>query len=369
MSPASPAAPPADRFKRSILMAIIVMAVLATVIAWQVLGAREPLSPVMTGVFAVTTAVLSVLFIAAWLRLLPQHAIEMACMVYAVVVCAVSMWVGLYSPRYGAGFDLHPLYLWVPVIYVFAFTLNHHRTGLRVSLAFMLMFIVISLPYLVHDIGGRYGNDTLQLHVVSAALIAALYFFSSYQQRLRVAQVTVEELGRLSNTDELTKLCNRRNMAGAIDAELARCAGGGDGFALLLFDIDHFKDVNDQLGHLAGDRALVAVAGCATELFRGLGTLGRWGGDEFVALVRGMSATDATHMADALCTHIGSEPMPCGTTITVSCGVTVATAHDSVDSLLQRVDAALYAAKRAGRNRARTVLEPVALELPQFASR
>lgn len=350
-------------------MAIIVMSVLGTVVAWEVLAARGRLTPPLNAVLGATTAVMSVLFLATWLRLLPQRAIEMACLVYAVGVCAACMTLSLYSQQYSGDFDLQPLYLWIPVLYVLAFTLTDHRTGAAISLAIMLLFVGISVPYLVHDIGGTFGNYTVQLHIVSAALIAALYFFSSYQQQLRVAQVAVDELGRLSNTDELTKLSNRRNMAATIDIELARRARDGRGFALVLFDVDHFKEINDELGHRAGDQALVAVANCATEMFRGVGTLGRWGGDEFVALVRGLTAADAAHMADALCTHIASEPMPAGRPLTISCGVTLATPHDTLDSLLQRVDAALYAAKRAGRNRAESMLEPMPLELPELPAR
>lgn len=346
--------PSADHFRRSVLMVIITVAVVGTLGGWYIMGARGALSPTLAVVQSVSTAVLLLLFVAAWLKWLPQRALELSCLVFAACVCMACMALRMYSPTYGKGIDLEPLYLWIPMVYVFAFMLTNHRVGLVVSSGIFVLFLLLSLPYLVRHIDGRYGNFTVQLHVVSAALIATLYFFSSYQHRLRLVQVKAERLAHLSNTDDLTELPNRRYMASALEGELARFAGGGDGFAVMLFDIDHFKTINDQFGHGAGDGTLIGLAACAAEVFRGMGTLGRWGGDEFMALVRGVGATDASRMADALCAHVAASPLA-GRSTTISCGVAIARKADSVDDLLQRADAALYAAKHAGRDRAESV--------------
>ncbi len=351
--------PSVDQFKRNVLLAIIALSLLSTVVAWEVMGARGLLSPVLSGVLGTSTFVLSALFLVAWRRLLPQRAIEIGCLLFGVGICAACMALRMYSPRYGAAIDLQPLYLWIPVMYVFAFTLGGHKTSLAISMGVMALFVCISLPYLVHDIDAPYANFTLQLHLVSAVLIAALYFFSSYQHRLLLAQLAVDQLAHLSNTDDLTKLPNRRRMAAAIGAELAGFADRGGEFAVMLFDIDHFKAVNDQFGHGAGDKVLVALTARAAQVFRGTDTLGRWGGDEFVALVRGVDPEEALRMANGLCRHMAAEPMSDGHLVTISCGATVVRSGDSIDSLLQRADAALYAAKRAGRNGAESFLETV----------
>lgn len=346
-----------DHFKRNILLAIIVLSLLSTVIAWDVKGAQGLLSPVLSGVFGTSTFALSALFLVAWRRLLSQRLIEISCLLFGVVICAACMALRMYWPRYSAAIDLQPLYLWIPVMYVFAFTLGDHKTSLVISLGVMALFVGVSLPYLVHDIDAPYANFTLQLHLVSAVLIAALYYFSSYQHRLLLAQLTVDQLAHLSNTDDLTKLPNRRRMAAVIEVALAGFVDRDEGFALMLFDIDRFKAINDRFGHGVGDEVLVALTARAAQVFRGMDILGRWGGDEFVALVRGVSPEETLQMANALCTRMAAKPMCDDHLVTISCGATVARGGDSIDSLLQRADAALYAAKRAGRNSARCFLD------------
>jgi diguanylate cyclase (GGDEF)-like protein len=347
--------PPIDQFRRTVLQVIIAASLLATLGGWYALQARGPLAPALVTVQVVTTVVLSTLFIVAWLRLLPQRVIELCCLLYIVGVCVACMGLRMYSQRYGAGIHLEPLYLWIPLVYVFAFMLTSYRAGLILSLAIFALFVGTSLPYLVHDLAGRYANFTLQLHFASAVLIATLYFFSSYQHRLRLAQATVDQLAHLSDTDDLTGLPNRRHMARAVHTKLAD--GGGAGFAVMLFDIDRFKEINDELGHGAGDATLVALAARVTQAFRGEDSLGRWGGDEFLALVHGVGPDDAVRRANALCSHVASSPLVGGRQVTISCGVAVVRQDDNIDSLLRRADAALYAAKRAGRNRAEGMLE------------
>lgn len=349
--------PTIDRFKRVVLMTMIALGALATVVGWCLMDARGEGSPELDTVWVVTTAVLSALFVAAWLRLLSQRLIELICLVFAVGTCAACMALRMYSPRYGASIDLQPLYLWIPVLYVFAFTLTDHRTGLKLSLGIMLLYVLVSLPYLMRGDDAGYANFTVQLHVVSVVLIVALYFFASYQHRLVLVQQRAEQLARLSNTDELTKLSNRRRMAAAIETELALRTERGGTFALMLFDVDHFKAVNDGYGHAAGDATLVALAARATQVFRATDTVGRWGGDEFLALVRDVGPEEAMRLAQVLCREVAAAPLADGHPVTVSCGATVSGRVDNIDSLLQRADAALYAAKRAGRNRAEGILE------------
>ena len=124
--------------------------------------------------------------------------------------------------------------------------------------------------------------------------------------------------------------------------------------SVLFLDLDHFKELNDCQGHAAGDRALIAVADALRAELRPGDLLGRYGGEEFVALLDGVDADNAVHVAVRLCRRVHRLELNVGTSgnlLTVSIGVAMRNANDSVDDLIERADAAMYAAKLAGRNR------------------
>jgi len=346
-----------DTLKRLVLMTILALAWMSSGIAWLLMESLGQSSPVLRGVFGLNAVFHPVVFFIAWRRLLPLRVVDLACLLFAAGICAACMALRLYSPEHGARIDLQPLYLWIPVIYVFAFTLPDHRTSLAISLAILTLFVSISLPYLAFNLDQPFGNFTIQLHLVSAVLIAALYFFASHRHRFQLAQFTVDELARLANTDELTKIANRRRMSEAIAYELIRFARYGHTFSIILIDIDHFKTVNDRFGHAVGDKTLVALAARVTDLLRDVDTLGRWGGEEFVVILPETRFDETLHKASALCGHVAARPLVGEHPLSVSCGVTSVAAGDTADSLLQRADVALYAAKRRGRNRAEGVLD------------
>lgn len=349
LQPAATVSP--DHFKHLMLTIIIALALLSTVGGWLVMDAQDVLTPALDWVLLGTTAVLAALLVLTATHALPQRVIELACLSYAAAISAVCMALCMYWPQYAVGLYLQPMFLWMPVVYVLAFTLTDHRTGLRLSLCILGVFVMITAPYLARGNDAQYGNLTLQLHFVSAVMITALYYFSSYQYRLGAAQRTVEQLAQLSHTDALTGLSNRRHMALLLGTDLAWTPGFVPRFAVVLFDIDRFKAINDELGHLAGDHVLIELAARARTVFRDTDSLGRWGGDEFVAVLRDVDVASARRKAVSLCEAVAAVPLLTRAEVTISCGVAMARAGDDLDRLLQRADAALYAAKRGGRNR------------------
>lgn len=338
--------------KRHLLLLIFVLSWFGSAAAWLLMEGRGVSSPALRAVFAANIVFHPVMFLLVQRRLLAERVIDLTCLLFAAGLCAACMVLRLYFPGYGARIDLGPLYLWIPVIYVFAFTVVGHRSSLAISLGILAMFVAISLPYLLHAPAQPFGNFTLQLHVVSAVLIAALYFFSSYQHRLQLAEHTMDELALLSSTDELTGLPNRRRLQEVVGYELVRFARHGRGFAVVMVDIDHFKAVNDRLGHRAGDQVLHALAKRAGQVLRDGDTLGRWGGEEFLIVLPEAGFEDALRKARALCAHVAGTPLIHDQVISISCGVAGVTPADTAESLFERADQALYAAKRHGRNRA-----------------
>ncbi len=156
--------------------------------------------------------------------------------------------------------------------------------------------------------------------------------------------------------DFLTNLLNRAEILAALEREFARSARDGKPLALILADIDHFKRVNDTLGHAAGDEVLKEVSCRLKKDLRAYDVVGRYGGEEFLLVLPGCNATDGARRADEIRRVVGGSPIvtPHGTTAaTISMGVTAAdpVIARSASELLHQADISLYRAKKNGRNR------------------
>lgn len=162
------------------------------------------------------------------------------------------------------------------------------------------------------------------------------------------------ELERQARTDPLTGAMNRLALAESIARELARAQRNGRPLSVLMFDLDFFKQLNDRLGHQAGDAALKNVAAATQRHLRASDLLARYGGEEFVAVLPDTDKARAIETAERLRQEIESLGIPCGngTALTASYGAATYPADgDDFDSLVASADAALYKAKQSGRNR------------------
>lgn len=166
----------------------------------------------------------------------------------------------------------------------------------------------------------------------------------------------IETLREQSTTDFLTGLPNRRAFFEAAEVEMARARRHGFGLVVLLLDVDHFKRVNDQLGHTAGDLALVAVANVLRAKRRQGDLAARLGGEEFVVLLSHCTQEAGLAFAERLRETIQAEPIDVGEGLpplhlTVSIGLADSALHGwQLDALMARADEAMYRAKREGRN-------------------
>lgn len=161
-------------------------------------------------------------------------------------------------------------------------------------------------------------------------------------------------LGRLATearTDPLTGLLNRRGLEERAEVEIARSRRNNTRMAVASFDLDHFKHINDEWGHETGDRVLVWLTRVLTAESRDIDTVARAGGEEFVALLPDTDLTGAAEFTERVRAALGRCDPQGLPTVSVSAGVV--STHDAKDlqTMLQRADAALYAAKRAGRGR------------------
>jgi diguanylate cyclase len=228
------------------------------------------------------------------------------------------------------------------------------RDGVPLRLLGGAMCIVGVAPVLMALPAGE-ALTSIELRAVAAGLgsvvlafIALMLVCERTERQLRESR---RRLRVLANMDELTQVPNRRHFQ-----ELAALALYHDqpgSATLLMFDVDHFKHINDRLGHAAGDRALRLVSASVNEQLRAQDVAGRHGGDEFVLLLRQTSVRDAMAVAGRIVARIQAQADQAGLpSLSLSFGVVQMRCGEPIEDAVRRADQALYEAKRQGRSRA-----------------
>lgn len=192
-------------------------------------------------------------------------------------------------------------------------------------------------------------RSTLYLNLAICILITMIVLFATsltinrYQRRLE----------RMATTDKLTGLANRQAFDLLMDQAIREQARSGTSLLSMLIDIDNFKPVNDRLGHLAGDSVIRQVAATIRSTLRKADIVCRWGGEEFLVVVKDTADSEGRQLAEKIrdavaATQFGYRDDTIA--ITVSIGIAVHREGETADQLIARADQALYAAKAAGRN-------------------
>lgn len=151
----------------------------------------------------------------------------------------------------------------------------------------------------------------------------------------------------------MTHCLNRRALMDALQQEERRRSRCPVALGIVMLDLDHFKSINDTHGHAVGDAVLVAAAARVQARLRETDLLARWGGEEFVCVLMQVDGESLMAKAQDLCTHLAAAPLvlqPRALTVTASWGIALWEAGESIQACIDRADAALYRAKRAGRN-------------------
>jgi diguanylate cyclase (GGDEF)-like protein len=203
--------------------------------------------------------------------------------------------------------------------------------------------------------------------VLTASVIWCAWFGSyvaSLKETLRQSNTELREAvssaSRMATRDHLTQSFNRRYMMECLSREKDRADKSGSIFAVCIFDLDHFKALNDRYGHLVGDEVLSAFAYLARQELRATDVIdldsegrcfGRFGGEEFMCLLPSTSEAGATKCAERLRQATEEKVFRGGVRVTLSAGVAEYAAGESVADTLRRADEALYFAKQSGRNR------------------
>jgi diguanylate cyclase (GGDEF)-like protein len=155
--------------------------------------------------------------------------------------------------------------------------------------------------------------------------------------------------------DPLTQTANRRYLEIRLQTAAREYQLHSDPFGILLIDLDHFKRINDKNGHDVGDRTLIGVTRTLNAALRTTDTLGRWGGDELLALLGHVDGNSLTQLAQRCCSLVAETRVPHGAesiAVSISVGGAVFRGDETVEALIARADRTLYASKAQGRGRA-----------------
>jgi diguanylate cyclase len=291
-----------------------------------------------------------------WSERWADPALTIVQMVYAVLCCASG-----YALAGGLRGTVFPLLMVVFVFGTFALTPRQvFSIGVFAVAVFgWVMFIMATLRPIVFDPAVERGHFMMLAAMMpTAALLAGrLSNLRSHLQNQRQAlAAALERIQYLATRDELTGLVNRREMNERLDQEAQRARRSGANFCIALIDLDHFKRVNDNHGHGAGDEVLRRFAAESLRLVRGADTLARWGGEEFLLLMPETDLQHAREGTERLRRAWTALPIPVGPArlhLTLSAGVVEHGAGESIEQLVERADVALYQAKTGGRDQVR----------------
>jgi len=275
-----------------------------------------------------TALLLSAVVIAAW----PWPASRFGMVIVTVLLATNLLMIGL-GVRAALARDRYGYYFlagWVPLTVA---------TSVRSMQAAGLVDIAANEVYL-YALGAVWEALALTLGIADRVL--------GFRRERDVARKMAEE-------DMLTGVQSRRAIEMQLRALASEARAGGSGLGVLFVDIDHFKSINDRFGHGIGDACLAAVAKRLQAELRDGDHLGRWGGEEFVALLPGANLDNAHHTSERILRAVSEDAVQIASgevSITVSIGIAVLDPmHDDMHSLLHRADSALYRAKANGRNR------------------
>lgn len=248
-------------------------------------------------------------------------------------------------------YALATLLLWLPLGYVAGYIFFSPQVAVRTSLG---IYAAIALPQFFFPSA---SFNTLASQLVITVLIshpvyiAALWGVARLKTHSRGVQDLAENMSAAATEDSLTGIANRRAMLHALETVMDSLSSTTRPLALLLFDVDNFKGINDNFGHDMGDLVLISLTQGTKTHLRASDLLGRWGGEEFMILTLDQTPQQALQMAERLRSELERMEYPQVGTVTVSIGVTAFIPGEDVNVFIKRADDALYQAKAKGRNR------------------
>lgn len=230
---------------------------------------------------------------------------------------------------------------WTPLVFAFIFVTLKGRSSVFYSFALWCLTVSIGLFY--WDKIPYYASESLVHYFLSNFVYFIFLFFSRH---IISSYAKSEMLEKIAYEDSLTSIANRR----MVYLWLERALKKDQQFSIIFFDLDHFKRINDEHGHLIGDKALVEVTLLVKSMLKESDYFGRWGGEEFIILSFKRDKQETIDFAELLRKAIETHDFPGVDQVTSSFGVAVVHSIDTAETIVNRADDALYIAKNNGRN-------------------
>lgn len=358
--PDRPSAPsPVARLKRALFLGLLPLLSVVTFVT-GLLGAPGSFDRL---VLPVVSLLLLALLLSVYGRWVPPRFTESALFVLFSLV-----YLGKLTVSLAPGRSLDQIFVWTPLLYVLAFMLFEPVPALLSSVTVVLAsggLTAARAPLTTAS-----PRSLIEFFLATSVLIVMVYALSRLRIDVATLQAQLAGMRELAHQDPLTALPNRRALEATLIGASSLAERRAQRLAVLLFDLDGFKRVNDQHGHIVGDAVLRGVAARGGTVLRRSDTLGRWGGEEFLVVAPGIDLPGGLRLAERLRDALRSQPIVSGVSVTASFGVTSYHPGDSPDRLVERADDALYLAKQGGKDRVealtREMVEYVAL--PKLAT-
>lgn len=339
-----------EALRRRVYLWATLMGTVVLIVTWFMQGGRPHPDPYVR--YANPVLLLQCVWVGWWL-LRGKALIVAERVVFTVNVFAILAQVFLATVT--GGHELVSVasaaYWTLVAISILSFLILNNRQALLFTATFFALGVVLPWRALVFrgEPLADYG-ELGRVQLVCGVVLVLLSVLAWYREGFAEERGQRLSLEHLAHTDPLTGVPNRRALYREIE-DLLEGTRLGVGGCLILLDVDHFKRINDTFGHNVGDDVLVRLAALIWADLRDDDTVGRWGGEEFLITLPGLSLELGEHVAERLRGELEGQMLSHGKSVTASFGVTCCRSSDDLQSCTARADRALYSAKTAGRNR------------------
>ncbi|AJQ92626.1 GGDEF domain-containing protein [Gynuella sunshinyii] len=271
--------------------------------------------------------------------------------VAAVYLILLNIWGSFQDINFENYYSAATAMQWLPLIYVIAFLFLRIREALIASAISYFSLLIGQYLALSHHLGFEQTWPLVtNLAIAHFCYVVVLWSIIKLRATTHEAQIRAKTMEKFALVDELTGIFNRRGLELNLDKLRSTWRKNPLPYTIFMIDIDHFKRINDQFGHLVGDEVLARVSAAINKHIRPEDVLGRWGGEEFMIITTRLDQTSAVGFAERLLNVIETLDLGHIGKVTASIGIANSDETETLKGVILKADQSLYKAKKSGRN-------------------